>query len=78
MDAYGSSRWQQGRLVEALEIQTTAVEGLKKLLGENHVDTLRAMGNLGRAIGKNFRFTEAIKVHLKVVSGLRKQLGPSI
>ena len=77
MDAYGSTRWQQGRISEARKIHETAVEGYKKVLGDNHVDTLRAMGNLGRAVGKDFRFTEALRIHSKVVSGLRDKLGQS-
>ncbi|KAL8856665.1 MAG: hypothetical protein Q9178_006732 [Gyalolechia marmorata] len=77
MDMLGSSRWQQGRVLEARNLQEAAVDGLKKVLGSAHPDMLRAMGNLGRSIGKDFGFTKAIKIHSEVLPGLRTQLGQS-
>lgn len=53
------------------------MEGIKKVLGDSHVDTLRAMGNVGRAVGKEFKFTEAIEILLTVFFGLRNKLGLS-
>ena len=78
MDILGSSRWQQGRVQEALKLHKTAVAGLRKVLGDNNIDTLKATGNLGRVVGRNFQFTKAIKIHSDVMAGLRNQPGHSL
>ena len=57
--------------------EMTAVEGLKQVLGDNRADTLAAMGNLGRAVTKDFKFTEAVKIQSKVFTGLHEKLGSS-
>ncbi|KAL8734373.1 MAG: hypothetical protein Q9166_001571 [cf. Caloplaca sp. 2 TL-2023] len=66
MDILGSSRWQQGRILEARKIQETAVDGLKKVFGRSHPDNLRAMGNLGRAVGKDFGHPGDLDVAVKL------------
>lgn len=53
----GVSRWQQARFQDVLHLHGRAMEGLSRVHGDDHADTLRAMGNLGRVIGKDFRFT---------------------
>jgi tetratricopeptide (TPR) repeat protein len=77
MHIYGSGLWLQGRIPEARKIHNTAVEGLKKTLGSDHIETLKAMGGLGRVVSKDFEFTEAISIQAKAFAGLKTKLGPS-
>ena len=77
MDSLGLSQWMSGHIEKSLEFHQTAVEGLRLEVGENHEDTLRAMGSLGHMYEKCFRFEEARHILQKVVDGLKKTLGKS-
>lgn len=74
MDILGSSRWQQGRFKEAQLLHETAIQGMEQIPSCDMADILKAKGNLGRALGKNFRFTEAVELAKEVLLEYRKEL----
>ena len=74
----GESRYLQGRISDASQLQEEAVDGLTKLFGVEHEDTLIAMDSHGRTL-QIFRTEEAFrrarKLHLTAVKGMRELYG---
>jgi hypothetical protein len=74
----GESRFFQGRVSDASQLQEEAVAGLTKLYGVEHEDTLIAMDSLGRTL-QTFRTDEALKrareLHLAATKGMEKVFG---
>ncbi|KAF8177979.1 P-loop containing nucleoside triphosphate hydrolase protein [Mycena galopus ATCC 62051] len=64
-----------GRSQEAARLEASTLEKWRKLLGDDHRDTLRAMNNLASTYRNLGRFQEAEKLQLVVLEKLRKLLG---
>ncbi|OJJ42353.1 hypothetical protein ASPZODRAFT_2122381 [Penicilliopsis zonata CBS 506.65] len=78
-DVLGQTRWQQGRYSEAREFQQDAVDGLLRLHGPKHEDTLSAMRSLGRTMAKFYEdedLKEAQRLLRIAFDGMSEILGP--
>ena len=51
--------WAQGRLIAARKLEEQVVEGRRRLLGEQHPDTLKAIGKLAVTRGTQGDLAEA-------------------
>ncbi len=73
--AVGISYWQLGLLHEADSHLTAAVELRKSALGENHIETLRAIANLGSFRLQQGRIDEAEQLLQVAFDGFSEALG---
>ncbi|KAF8119870.1 P-loop containing nucleoside triphosphate hydrolase protein [Mycena galopus ATCC 62051] len=64
-----------GRLREVAKLEVNTLEMRKKLLGDDHLDTLQAVHNLAGTYVQLGRFEEAEKLQLVVLEKRRKLLG---
>ncbi|KAJ6543520.1 hypothetical protein DFH09DRAFT_1390615 [Mycena vulgaris] len=64
-----------GKLQEAEELGLVVLEKRRKILGEDHLDTLHAMGNLASTYQKLGKLQEAEEVEVVVLEKWRKILG---
>lgn len=74
--ALGISYWQLGRHEEADRHLPAVYELRRKTLGPDHVDTLRALANVGGLRLEQGRFKEAEEALKEAVEGFTKTLGP--
>jgi tetratricopeptide (TPR) repeat protein len=65
----------QGRLEEAEPLCVKALETRRRVLGEEHTDTLTSMNNLAVLYGRQGRFEEAEPLHLEALETRWKVLG---
>jgi tetratricopeptide (TPR) repeat protein len=71
----GQVLWQEGRWHEAEELQVKMMEARRRVLGEEHPDTIRAMGNLAATHCIQGRLKEAEELQVKVIDAMRRVLG---
>ncbi|KAI7280685.1 hypothetical protein KC345_g4599 [Hortaea werneckii] len=65
----------QGLWKEAQELEAKVLEASRKALGEEHPNTLNAIGNLALTYSKQGRWKEAEKLEVKVLEASRRVLG---
>ena len=65
----------QGRWKEAEELFLQVIETLKKVLGEEHPDTLTSISNLGSVLERQGNYKEAKAMHQRALEGREKVLG---
>jgi hypothetical protein len=65
----------QGRWKEAEELEVQVMETRKRVLGQEHPDTLLSMGNLSFMFNSQGRRDEAITLLAQVVALLPQRLG---
>ena len=65
----------QGRWTEAEKIEVQVVETSRRVLGDEHPETLTSMANLASTYWNQGRWTEAEKIEVQVVETRRKVLG---
>jgi tetratricopeptide (TPR) repeat protein len=66
---------EQGKLNEAEKMYTQALEGCKKILGEDHVQTLGVVTNLGVVYMSQGKLEQAEKMYTQALEGCKKILG---
>jgi tetratricopeptide (TPR) repeat protein len=71
----GQVLWQEGRWKEAEKLDIQVMEARQRVLGEEHPDTIRAMGNLAATYWKQGRWKEAEEAEIKVLEARRRVLG---
>jgi tetratricopeptide (TPR) repeat protein len=71
----GNVLWKEGRWKEAEELQVKVMEARLRVLGEEHPDTLRAMGDLASTYWKQGRSKEAEELEVKVMEARSRVLG---
>ena len=78
MDILGESRWQQGQFTKSLELHEKAFNGMTRVVGPGHEDTLKAADKPGRAHATFWRIEQARELHTMAVAGMRnnRNLGP--
>ncbi|WP_297649825.1 BTAD domain-containing putative transcriptional regulator [Pseudonocardia sp.] len=64
-----------GRVVEAIELQRTAIAAFTLACGPDHPDTAQALDKLGYALRLQGRSTEAVDAHHRAVRLLERVLG---
>src|SRR5207248_10231354 len=67
--------WAQGRLIAARKLEEQVVERRRRLLGEQHPDTLKAIGKLAVTLAAQGNLDEARRLQEAVVSGRRALFG---
>jgi tetratricopeptide (TPR) repeat protein len=67
--------WKEGRWKEAEELQVKVLEASRRVLGEEHPDTIRAMANLAATYRDQGRSKEAEEPQVKVLEASRRVLG---
>lgn len=67
--------FQQGLYKEGEELELQVLAGRKKILGDDHLDTLRVMGDLASTYATQGRFKEVEHLGLEVLAGRKKVLG---
>ncbi|KAJ7931934.1 P-loop containing nucleoside triphosphate hydrolase protein, partial [Mycena leptocephala] len=72
---YGSIYWEAGRYEEAKELDLTVLEQRKHFQGDDHPDTLRAMGNLASTYHTSGKFHKAEELEFLVLEKRRQVLG---
>ena len=75
MHNLGWTYMQQGRAAEAATLQEEVLEKRRRILGEEHPDTLRAMNNLGWTYLQQGRAAEAATLQEEVLEKSRRILG---
>jgi predicted O-linked N-acetylglucosamine transferase (SPINDLY family) len=65
----------QGQLVEAAAIQKEVLAKGKRILGEEHPNTISAMNNLASTLGDQGQLEEAIAMQEQTVEKMRRILG---
>jgi hypothetical protein len=71
----GQVLWKEGRRKEAGELEVKVLEARRRVLGEEHLDTIRAMANLGATYRNQGRLKEAEELEVKVLAVRRRVLG---
>ena len=71
----GVSYRQQGRWKEAEELELRVMEVMRRVLGEEHPDTLTSMSNLATTYHEQGRWKEAQELALQVLEKRNKVLG---
>jgi tetratricopeptide (TPR) repeat protein len=67
--------WEQGRPNEAEQLDVQVLELYKEVLGEKHIDTIWAMGNLASTWHKQGRLDEAEQLEVQVLELYKEVLG---
>jgi len=67
--------WRKGNAVEAVQLSKTALEVRKKILGQEHEETLRSMGMVGSAYSLGGRWKEAEELEVGVMETTKRVLG---
>lgn len=67
----------QGRLLEAYDVQQKAIGLRTKVLGAHHADTLWSINDLGIVLEQLGQFVEAERVHTLALQGQALTLGES-
>ena len=75
MAGLASAYSNQGRWKEAEELFVQVIETLKKVLGEEHPDTLTSISNLGSVLERQGKYEEAKVMHWRALEGREKVLG---
>ena len=68
----------QGRWKEAEELEVQVMETFKRVLGEEHPDTLTSMANLALTVWNQGRWKEAEELGVQVMETRKRELGRSI
>jgi len=71
----GQVLWQEGRWKEAEELQVKVLEARRRVLGEEHPGTIRAMANLAVTYWNQGRWKEAKELEVEVLEARRRVLG---
>jgi tetratricopeptide (TPR) repeat protein len=71
----GQVYFEEGLWKEAEELQVQAMETRKRVLGEEHPDTLTSMANLASTYWNQGRWTEAEKLDVQVMETRKRVLG---
>ena len=66
----------QERYEESAAIQNQCLEGYEKLYGEDHVESLTSMNNLGHVFYKQGKYSESEDMHRRASEGFERILGP--
>jgi tetratricopeptide (TPR) repeat protein len=75
MSSLASVYWDQGRYDETEKLYKKALEIRRRVLGEEHPDTLRSMGGMAVIYENKDRYDEAEKLHIKVLEIGRRVMG---
>ena len=67
--------YRQGRYTEAESLYLKTLETQKRVLGDDHPDTLRSMNNLALLYGRQGRDDEAEPLHLETLETKKRVLG---
>jgi hypothetical protein len=67
--------WNQGRWKEAEELKVQALETRKRVLGEEHPDTLTSIASLALTYSKQGRWKEAEELNVQVMETMQRVLG---
>jgi len=67
--------WGKGNAVEAVQLSKTALEVRKKILGQEHEETLTSMGMVGLAYSLGGRWKEAEELEVGVMETMKRVLG---
>ena len=76
MDAMARVFQSLGLYAKARPLEEKSVESRRKLLGPEHVDTLRSMNVLASIVKDEGHYAEAEKLHRQVLEARRRVLGP--
>lgn len=68
-------RWKEGRWKEAEDLDAKVLEARRRVLGEEHPDTITAMANLASTYRDQGRWKEAGELFVKVLEASRSVLG---
>jgi tetratricopeptide (TPR) repeat protein len=71
----GRVLWEEGRWNEAAELYVKVLEASRRVLGEEHPDTISAMANLAVTYRDQGRWKEAEELQVKVVEASRRVVG---
>jgi tetratricopeptide (TPR) repeat protein len=71
----GQVLWEEGRWKEGEELEVKVLEARRRVLGEEHPDTIIAMANLASTYWKQGRSKEAEELDIKVLEVRRRVLG---
>jgi len=71
----GHVLWKEGRWKEAEELDVKVMEARSRVLGEEHPDTLSAMGNLASTYRNQGRWKDAEELDVKVMEARSRVLG---
>ncbi|KIK00831.1 hypothetical protein K443DRAFT_664318 [Laccaria amethystina LaAM-08-1] len=77
-DSYEKFGWlllEQGYSSEAKELEIQVLNARKRVLGVEHPDTIRAMGNLAATYGNLGNYSEAEKLEMQVLDARHRSLG---
>src|SRR4051794_39044138 len=69
------SLWAQGRLIAARKLEEQVVEGRRRRLGDQHADTLKAIGKLAVTLAAQGELGEARRLQEEVIAGRRRLNG---
>ncbi|KAJ7840619.1 P-loop containing nucleoside triphosphate hydrolase protein, partial [Mycena leptocephala] len=72
---YGMIYYHAGRSEEAKELDLAVLEKRKQVLGDDHLDTLRAMGNLASTYNRLGKFEQAEELGVVVLEKRKQVLG---
>ena len=75
MGNLASTYWNQGRLKEAEELQVRVMETTKRVLGEEHPDSLLGMSNLASTYHQQGRLKEAEELEVLVMETRKRAFG---
>ncbi len=70
-----STYWNQGRWDEAEKLEVQVMETTKRVLGEEHPDTLTSMANLASTYRNQGRWDEAEKLEVQVMETTKEGAG---
>ncbi|KAG9098286.1 hypothetical protein FRC07_010668, partial [Ceratobasidium sp. 392] len=75
MERFGIIMYEAGRYEKAKAWRLQVVEGRKQILGENHNQTLSAMGNLATTYSNQGLYKQAETLQVRVLKGRKRDLG---
>ena len=67
--------WRKGSITEAVDLSEMAMEARKKILGQEHEETLSSMGMVGLAYSLGGRWKEAEELQVQVMEIRKRVLG---
>jgi tetratricopeptide (TPR) repeat protein len=71
----GFHLWRRGQYQQALKLEEQALAGRRRVLGDDHVDTLTSMNNLALTRWALGDLNGAVELHQRALAGFRRVLG---